>query len=188
MINNTSTISFIIFILLRIDLFIRHCLTVRSSNLIHIDYLGRYSEFTPILAQWHQDEWSNISPDLSTKKRIDLYNSYANEATIPSCLIAISNEKLAGSASLVFSDLETHKHLTPWLASVFVHEDYRRQGIASQLIQGCIENARQSGAQILYLFTPDQSDFYMKRGWKTLETIPYHGEIVDIMYYDLNSI
>jgi len=156
--------------------------------LIHIDYLGHYSEFIPVLAQWHQDEWSNISPHLSTKKRIDLYNSYTNEATVPSCLIAISDGKPAGSASLVISDMQTHSHLTPWLASVFVHKDYRCQGIASQLIQGCIENARKSGSQILYLFTPDQSDFYMKRGWKTLETSSYHGEMVDIMYYDLNNI
>jgi len=156
--------------------------------LIHIDYLGLYSEFTPLLAQWHQDEWSNISPHLSTTKRIDLYDSYTNESTIPSCLIAISDGNPAGSASLVQSDMETHTHLTPWLASVFVHRDYRCQGIASQLIQKCIEIARQSGSQILYLFTPDQSGFYMKLGWKMLETSSYHGEMVDIMYYDLNSI
>lgn len=156
--------------------------------MIHIDYLGRYPQFIPIIAQWHQDEWSNISPDLSTKKRIDLYNSYSNEAKIPNCLIAISDGKPAGSASLVTSDMQTHNHLSPWLASVYVYKDYRCQGIASQLIQDCMENARKSGAQILYLFTPDQADFYMKRGWKMLETSPYHGEIVDIMYYDLNSI
>jgi len=163
-------------------------MTVWSTKLIKIDYLGHYSEFTPILAQWHQDEWCDISPDLSTSKRIDLYNSYKSEATIPSCLVAIADDKPSGSASLVFSDMDTHKNLTPWLASVYVHKDYRCHGIASQLIQACIKNARKSGAKILYLFTPDQSDFYLKRGWRMLETAPYHGERVDIMYYDLNSI
>ncbi|MCW9048577.1 MAG: GNAT family N-acetyltransferase [Gammaproteobacteria bacterium] len=156
--------------------------------MINIDYLGCHSQFTSILAQWHQDEWSKINPGLTTSKRIDLYNSYKSEAAIPSCLIAISDDKLAGSASLVISDMDTHDHLTPWLASVYVHENFRSQGIASQLIQRIIENAHQCGAKILYLFTADQSSFYMKRGWNKLETTEYHGELVDIMYYDLNSI
>ncbi|MCW8933743.1 MAG: GNAT family N-acetyltransferase [Gammaproteobacteria bacterium] len=156
--------------------------------MIIIDYLGCHSQFTPILAQWHQDEWRNISPDLSTRKRVDLYKSYKSEAVIPSCLIAMSDGKLAGSSSLVFSDMDTHSHLTPWLASVYVHKKFRCQGIASQLIQRCIENAHQSGAKTLYLFTADQSSFYMKRGWNMLETTKYHAELVDIMYYDLNTI
>jgi len=156
--------------------------------MIKIDYLGRYSKFTPVLAKWHQDEWCNISPDLSTSKRISLYNSYKSEATIPSCLIAIVDDQPAGSASLVESDMETHKQLSPWLASVYVHKDYRCQGIASRLIEACLENARDHGIQTLYLFTPDQADFYMKRGWKKLEKTLYHGEMVDIMSYNLNFI
>ena len=155
--------------------------------MIKIDYLGLYSEFIPLIANWHQDEWCNISPELTTLKRIDLYSSYENNATIPCCLIALNDGKAAGSASLVKSDMDTHKHLTPWLASVYVHNDYRCQGIASQLIERCLRNARECGAKTLYLFTPDQSEFYMKRGWKKLEQTQYHGEMVDIMSYNLNS-
>ena len=154
--------------------------------MIKIDYLGHYSKFTPQLAKWHQDEWCNISPDLSTSKRIKLYNSYKSEATIPSCLIAIVDNQPAGSASLVNSDMETHIQLSPWLASVYVHKDFRRKGIATQLIEACIKNARETGTQTLYLFTADQSDFYMKRGWRKLEKTLYHGEMVDIMSYNLN--
>ncbi len=154
---------------------------------LNIDFLGNYAEYIPLLAQWHQDEWQHISPDLSTQLRINLYSSYACQATIPSCLIALVEQKAAGSASLVTSDMDTHSHLSPWLASVYVHPDYRCQGIASRLITQCLHNARQTGAQTLYLFTPDQTHFYQKRGWKLIESTFYHGESVDIMAYNLNQ-
>lgn len=154
--------------------------------MIKIDYLGRYSKFIPAVAKWHQDEWHNISPDLSTSKRIDLYNLYENKVTIPCCFIALISDEPVGSASLVVSDMESHKHLSPWLASVYVQKTNRRQGIATQLIEACLKNARDYGVKTLYLFTPDQSDFYQKRGWKKLESTLYHGEYVDIMSYNLN--
>lgn len=100
--------------------------------------------------------------------------------------MAFTDSCTAGSASIVKSDLDTHPHLSPWLASVYVHPNYRCQGIATKLIEQCIDNARLSGAQTLYLFTPDQADFYRKRGWQHIESNSYHGESIDIMAFDLN--
>ena len=153
-----------------------------------IDYLGRYAEFTPVIAQWHQDEWHNISPDLSTESRISLYNSYENKSAIPCCFIAIVDNQPAGSASLITCDMADHPHLSPWLASVYVHEKYRCHGVASQLMNRCIEQARQLNTQTLYLFTPHQTHFYLKHGWKIIESCLYEGEHVDIMSYDLTEL
>jgi len=141
-----------------------------------IDYLGKHREFIPVIAQWHQDEWHNISPELSTASRISLYNSYENKAAIPCCLISLVDNQPAGSASLLASDMHDHPHLTPWLASVYVHEKYRCHGIATQLINQCIEQARSLNIQTLYLFTPQQTHFYLKRGWKIIESCLYEGE------------
>ena len=160
-------------------------MTDRGSNTYIIDYLGHYTQFIPVIAQWHQNEWQHISPDLSTRSRIELYSSYKNSPAVPNCLIALVDDKPAGSASLVFSDMQTYPHLSPWLASVYVDTPYRCNGIASQLITQCISNARQSGIQTLYLFTPEQTDFYRNRGWKILESTLYHGENVDIMYFNI---
>jgi len=157
----------------------------RGSKNHIIDYLGHYAQFIPVIAQWHQDEWHHISPGLSTLSRIELYRSYKNSPTIPNCLIALVDNEPAGSASLVFSDMETHPELSPWLASVYVDAPYRCNGIASQLIAQCINHARQSAIQTLYLFTPNQTDFYRNRGWKVLQSTLYHGENVDIMYFDI---
>lgn len=154
---------------------------------IKIDYLGLHPKSIPIIARWHQNQWQAISPHLTTQLRIELYRSYRNSPSIPNCLLALKDDIVVGSASLVESDLETHLHLSPWLASVYVHSPYRRQGIASQLIQQCIENARQAGLNTLYLFTPDQLTFYQARGWRLIESSLYHGEHIDIMAFDLNE-
>jgi len=158
------------------------------------DYIVNHPEHIPLIAQWHQNEWQHISPHLTTPLRITQYSQYNDSPDIPTCILALLNEQVAGSASLVESDMETHPHLQPWLASVYVHKAYRHQGIATQLVEKCINNARQLGIETLYLFTPDQTSFYQKRGWHVIETCDYHNERVDIMAYyvknesDLNTI
>jgi len=163
------------------------------SKLI-FDFIGNYPQHIPLVAQWHQNEWHHISPHLTTPLRIAQYSKYSNSPAIPSCIIALMNDQPVGSASLVGSDMDTHPHLHPWLASVFVDKAYRRQGIATALIEKCIDNAHHLGIDTLYLFTPDQTSFYQKRGWKVIESCIYHNEKVDIMAYsvknksDLNTI
>ena len=154
---------------------------------IHYDYLGQHPEHIPTIAQWHQNEWCKISPQLTTQLRIDLYSGYDAKPGIPCCILALINDKPAGSASLVLSDMDTHTHLSPWVASVYVHSEFRNQGIASRLLELCIENAIKAGIQKLYLFTPDQTNFYLKRGWKQIESTMYHGEHVDIMSFDIDT-
>lgn len=151
------------------------------------DYLGRYPEHIPTIADWHQNQWHDISPDLTTKLRISMYSDYASKPGVPCCIVALIGDKPAGSASLVISDMDTHRHLSPWLASVYVHPEYRNQGIATNLLKHCSNNAQLAGVKTLYLFTPDQSAFYLKRGWKLLESCDYHGENVDIMCFDLTT-
>jgi len=151
------------------------------------DYLGHYPEHISSIAQWHQDQWHSISPELTTALRIKQYSAYPSQQGVPCCFIALVDNRPAGSASLVDSDMDTHPDLSPWLASVFVHPEFRKQGIATHLIELCIGNARKANIKKLYLFTPDQLEFYQSRGWKLLKSDTYHGEHVDIMSFDLET-
>lgn len=151
----------------------------------NFDYIGQYPQHIPTIAQWHQDQWQHISPHLTTSLRIKEYSAYANGPAIPSCILAFIDNQPAGSASLVTSDMETRPDLSPWLASVFVSPQFRGHGIATQLIEKCLSDARQLNIKSVYLFTTDQMHFYQRRGWKLLESTTYHGENVDIMSYDL---
>lgn len=152
------------------------------------DYIINHPKHIPVIAQWHQTEWQHISPHMTTELRIKQFSQYSHTAAIPSCILALVDGQPVGSASLVESDMETHPHLHPWLASVFVNKHHRHQGIATQLIQRCIDNARHSGVETLYLFTPDQANFYQKRGWVPIETCKYNDVKVDIMAYYVKNM
>ncbi len=154
---------------------------------ISFDFIGRSPQHIPTVAQWHQSEWQHISPHLSTKLRIATYSNYLSQPTIPCCILATDGNTPLGSVSLVQSDMETRPELSPWLASLFVHPDWRQQGIATQLILHIQAIAKLCNIKRLYLFTPDQQEFYARRGWHQFEHYLYHGEEVDIMYYDLSE-
>ncbi len=90
-------------------------------------------------------------------------------------LIALSaNGTLLGSAGILPATI-THRHLTPWLSSVYVPEEFRGQGIASALSLRAIDEAARLGFKRLYLFTPRNESLYARIGWRTFERIEYSG-------------
>jgi N-acetylglutamate synthase-like GNAT family acetyltransferase len=82
--------------------------------------------------------------------------------------------------------METHMHLSPWLASVYVDLPFRRQGIGSALIQRAVEEVRSMGIIKFFLFTPDQEQFYARLGWTRLEQTEFRNFQVVIMSRTLN--
>jgi GNAT superfamily N-acetyltransferase len=121
------------------------------------------------LAQWHHDEWADYNP------------------AVPSTFVAMEYEIL-GSADIVQHDMTIHQELTPWLASVYVDEPHRRQGIGSQLVRHVMQQASYAGYSKLYLFTPDQVEFYQHLGWQELIKEFYCGHEVTIMSADLGQV
>jgi len=134
----------------------------------------------PLLAQWHQAEWSYLNPGQSLQARIEKMQAYLNDEFIPSTFVAIENEVL-GSAAIVACDMKERKQYSPWLASVYVAPEYRRKGTATELVRHVMQQAAENKIKKLYLYTPDQEQFYKKMGWKTQERLNYHGHDVTIM-------
>jgi N-acetylglutamate synthase-like GNAT family acetyltransferase len=133
-----------------------------------------------ILAEWHHHQWSSLNPDGSLEKRIAKMQDYLSDDFVPSTLIA-KTDKLLGSAAIVENDMDTKPELTPWLASVFVAPQYRNQGIGSQLVKQLMDEAKQAGIETIYLFTPDQVNFYQKLGWEVFSSEEYRGHSVTVM-------
>jgi len=151
---------------------------------ISIDYLANHQQHIPTLAQWQQNQWSNISPHLTIQKRIDFMQKHPAKAYIPTTCIALLNNELMGSASLVENDMKDYANYGPWLASVYVAPEHRRKGAATALIEKIITQSRLLNYERLFLFTPDQHDFYAQRGWKLFEQTRYHNESIDIMLFE----
>ena len=98
--------------------------------------------FISALAEWHHNEWSYLNPSLTLNERIYKMEAYLSDEIIPSTYIAKENDILLGSSALLEHDMETKKHLTPWLASIYVAEPHRKQGIGSNLVLHAMKEAK----------------------------------------------
>ena len=149
---------------------------------MRLEYLADYPEHLPILAQWHFQEWAYLHPeDASVAREEQFLERTLGKRRVGVTFVALEDETLLGSASLVECDMETRRDLSPWLASVYTAPEYRRRGVGSALVQRVMEEAADIGTRTLYLFTPDQQSFYRRLGWEQFEREHYHGSDVDIM-------
>lgn len=84
--------------------------------------------------------------------------------------IALWNGKPAGMVLLIHSDLDTHTHLTPWLASLYVAPEFRSLGISRGLVKAIEQVAFDLRHEELYLYTYHPS-FYEQIGWSNFEAL-----------------
>lgn len=148
--------------------------------MVEIINLRDEPEHLATLARWHQHEWSFLNPGESLEDRILRMQPYLNTEFIPVTFIA-KDKSLIASAAIVTNDMDTRPQLTPWLASVFVTPENRRQGVGSKLVSHVMTQAMRQGIDTLYLFTPDKQNFYAKLGWTIKSIEQYQGHEVSIM-------
>src|SRR5258708_2239346 len=112
---------------------------------MQIVYLADHPEFLPTLATWHHGEWGYIKPGDTVEARQQRLEKECGHCEVPTTVIALDNGKLLGSAMLLEDDMDTRKDLSPWLASVFVAPERRREGIGAALIERIRDEARALG-------------------------------------------
>lgn len=148
---------------------------------MQIDFLVNQPQFLQPLAIWHHAMWGALNPQATLAGRIERLQQHIGTPAIPTTVVAFADDTVYGSASLVKNDLTTHPDLTPFLASVYVGEAFRRRGIASALVERVMMEARTLGVAKLYLITPDQQRLYGRLGWVEEQVVPYRGEDVTLM-------
>lgn len=148
-----------------------------------IQYLADYSHALPILAEWQHREWGHIRAGDTVEKRRARLEGYSSRDRIPLTVVALEGSEVLGSASLVSHDMETRMELTPWLAGVYVAEQYRRKGIGAQLVRRIMDEAGKLDVSLLYLYTVHSEEFYAALGWTLLERTNYREQKVVIMTY-----
>jgi GNAT superfamily N-acetyltransferase len=87
----------------------------------------------------------------------------------------------AATASLVHHDLDPRPDLTPWLASVFVHPEFRGRGHAPLMVRAVEASARAAGIATLYLDTNTAAPLYARLGWAVFGESVDLGEAVTLM-------
>ena len=148
---------------------------------IRIDHLFHWPEYVPTIAGWQQDQFGYLNPLGTVRQREQRLREATDPDRLPIALVALSEENLlVGSATIMATTL-THKHLTPWLSSVFVPPACRGKGIASALSMRAVEEAARLGFEALYLFTPQSESLYARLGWRTFDHAVHNGVPLAIM-------
>lgn len=97
-------------------------------------------------------------------------NDCCNRDQIPLALVAIDPDgEILGTASLKAKSIETHRHLSPWLAAMFVVERHRGHGINAALVSAIEENAIRLGYEHIYVGARGITSAMLKSGWRLLD-------------------
>ena len=147
-----------------------------------IVYLADFPQHLSTVAGWIFAEWGHLIPSLTLNAVEEKLHTHLNHTIIPLTLVALLGDQPVGTASLMFTDMSSRPDLSPWLASVYVAPEHRKQGIGSQLTKAIEEISQGLHVKKLFLFTPDQEHFYARLGWSVLDRTEYRGQQVVVMY------
>lgn len=151
------------------------------TDTLQIQRIEPDSPHVATLAAWEYRQWGQQGSGLSLAVATADFRRGCGFCGVPSVFAALVGEQPVGMARLVEEDMDSRPELTPWLASVFVLPEWRGRGVASRLVERVEEEARDSGIDQLYLFTPDQQSLYGRLGWREMEVSKHRGEPVTIM-------
>jgi N-acetylglutamate synthase-like GNAT family acetyltransferase len=158
-----------------------------SSLSLEIAYLADYPDDVDAIARWLHAEWGWFTPGSTLDDRRAKLAGHLNRDALPLALVAREQGRPVGTAALRVHDMDTRPHLTPWLASVYVHPWRRGRGLGTHLAARIEAEAVRLRFDRLYLVTFDQSPFYAARGWTLHERTTYRTEPVVVMQKHLES-
>ncbi len=155
---------------------------------MQIDSIADHLNLVALIAQWHFAEWGHPDPlDLSStlEEWTEGLCQRTRRVQIPATYVALENNELLGSVTLVEHDILTRPDLSPRLAGVYVSPAHRHQGIGSVLVRHAVQQAARMGVKRLFLYTHPAREFYEKLGWHLLAEDEYEGQSVAIMTMDM---
>jgi predicted N-acetyltransferase YhbS len=148
---------------------------------MHIINIRTQPHHIPEVAGWLFAEWGHLTPGSSVERSIQRLTERCQTDDLPVTFIAIEENDVVGTVSLVPHDLKIRMDLTPWIASVFVKPGSRGRGVGSQLVSFAEAEAQRRDISAMYLFTPNKQQMYARLGWNTVEEVEYRGEHVTVM-------
>ena len=152
---------------------------------MEIDYLADRPDHLETVARWHHDEWSALRGGQSLEECRRELQATMTRGDFPTTVVAVDDDEVVGSASLVESAMETRPDRRPWLAGVYVADEHRNRGIGSLLVERITDEAAAHGFSKIFLFTTGSASLYARLGWERLTDDEYHGHTVAVMRRDL---
>ncbi len=121
------------------------------------------------IGQWMHAAWP--MPGHALADRAALFALCMNRDRVPMTLVAMVDDTLAGTVSLLDRSVASHEHLHPWVASLYVAEPWRHAGLATRLVAGAATAAQRLGLPALYIGVSGAArTHYERHGWQHLGT------------------
>ncbi|MBF0441193.1 MAG: GNAT family N-acetyltransferase [Oligoflexales bacterium] len=153
-----------------------------SQDQISITYFADAPQVFNTVSEWLYHEFLYLNPGQTIEMRREEMARRLHRDRVPFCMVAMINSIPVATASIIENDLPEKPEYTPWLASVFTEPSWRNKGIGGKMVRAVTREVFKQGKYCeLYLYTPDQEEFYRKLGWQRIETIEHSGNKVVIM-------
>ena len=128
------------------------------SELLYITLKDR-PELINEAAQWFHNNWG-----VPKEAYLECMNAYLNRETEYGWYLCLDGDKIVGGLGVIENDFHDRKDLKPNVCAVWTNEEYRKRGIAGQLLNLVVEDMRSKGISPLYLIT-EHIGFYERYGW-----------------------
>ncbi len=123
-----------------------------------------------VAAEWFHNKWG-VPKEAYLKKM----NSYLNRKTEFGWYLCLDDEIIVGGLGVIENDFHNRKDLSPNICAVYTEKNYRKQGIAGNLLNIALQDLRTHGFSPVYLVT-DHIGFYEKYGWEYYCMVQSEGE------------
>jgi len=139
------------------------------------------------VTQWYFDQWCGDGSYTLAQVSALVKNS-ANRTSPPLTVLAKQDQQLVGAAQLKIREMADYPQYEFWLGGVYVCEQGRGQGVAAQMVDEIIVQAKRLGITALYLQTQDLcGGLYADRGFIAIKQTQSNGHQVLIMTMKLSS-
>ena len=132
--------------------------------------LKQRPEWKEQAAQWFHQKWG-----VPQEAYLECMDAYLSGQTEYGWYLCLNKDKIVGGLGVIENDFHDRKDLTPNICAVYTEANYRRKGIAGQLLDMAVEELRSNGISPVYLLT-DHVGFYERYGWDFLCMVQGDGE------------
>lgn len=91
-------------------------------------------------------------------------SSLSSESPLPQWYVMMQGERIIAGAGLISNDFISRMDLWPWLAALYVEEEFRGHALGGKMLRHALADAARLGFEQLYLCT-DHIGYYEKYGF-----------------------